>query len=1164
MIFIQKTDYGSKSAEPKLKKWVFNMKLSLLFTALSVLKLSASTFAQNVSVKAVNSPLIKVMQNLQQQSGTPFLLNGKDIANTKINADLSNVSLEKALNTIFANKPITWELSAGTIVLQRATNSNAPSNAEASKSMSQAQERSIRGKVTNERGESLAGVTVILKGTKTGTTTDGQGNFTINVNGNSPTLVFSNLGYFTYEVPVGSQQIINAVLKENADDLDEVLVIGYGTQKKKLNTGATVQVKGDDLQKLSTPSILEALQSQSPGVQITQNSGMPGENFKVIIRGLGTINNSSPLYVIDGIAGGDINSLNPSDIESIDILKDAASAAIYGSRAANGVVLVTTKQGKAGKTSITLDSYTGWQNPYKMPSLLNAKEYMTIQNERRFNDGLEPYDWATLIPKQYQQIEDGTWNGTNWLEESRNKDAILHNTALSLLGGSELSKFSMGYSFTKREGIFGKPVEPNLERHTVRLNSDHIILKNDNFTIIRFGENLNYSVNKKSGIGIGNIFWNDMHNLLVGNPLLPVYNEEGGFYDHASKVADNWNFDGSTLNPIADMVYRRGHNLSKSHSLFANAYLEIQPIENLILRSSFGYRFGASSYRSYIPVFKLSTTSENPVDDISQSQDQGYNWVLENTLSYKIKQFKNHEIDLVIGQTMEKNGMGEGVGATSVNSTFPGQWDKAWIGNGQAIEGSFPVSGYRWGANSLASFFGRALYNYKETYMASFTIRADGSSNFAPGKRWGYFPSASLGWVATNEEFLQDQSHWLNFFKVRVSWGQNGNASIPPFQYLSTIAIDNKNGYYFGDNKKTLIKGSFPDVLPNPDITWETSEQTNIGFDARFIKNKLSVVFDWYNKSTIDWLVQAPILATFGTNAPFINGGDITNRGVELGLNWSDQHGDFRYGIGINGAYNKNRVDRIANREGIIYGASDVLSQATKDMYRAQVGYPIGYFYGYKTNGIFQNQAQIDALRGQGIGVLPNAQPGDVIFVDTNQDGMITDDDKVMIGNPHPDFSGGLNVNFGYKGFDLTVTAIGSFGHQIAKSYRSFADMPLQNYTTEVFDRWHGEGTNNKYPRITNGAHTNYQNISDLYVENADFVKLQNITLGYEFKSLWRNSPFSQARVYATVQNLYTFTNYSGMDPEIGYGDSRSWVSGIDVGFYPQPRTIMLGVNLKF
>src|SRR5690606_2306157 len=412
------------------------------------------------------------------------------------------------------------------------------------------------------------------------------------------------------------------------------------------------------------------------------------------------------------------------------------------------------------------------------------------------------------------------------------------------------------------------------------------------------------------------------------------------------------------------------------------------------------------------------------------------------------------------------------------------------------------VNGVHWPMGSIASVFGRVNYNYNETYMATLTLRADGSSNFAPGKRWGYFPSASVGWVLSNEDFLQG-NEGINFFKLRASWGQNGNASISPFQYLATIAINNKNGYYFGNNMNTLLRGAYPDILPNPDVSWETSEQINVGFDSRFVDNKLSVVFDWYKKSTVDWLVQAPVLAIYGTSAPFINGGDIVNKGFELGLNWSDRNDNFSYSIGLNGAYNKNEVVRIANSEGIIHGEENVLSQGTKEMYRAQVGFPIGYFYGFKTDGIFQNQDQIDAWRAAGKGVLPTAQPGDVAFVDANMDGSITDADKMMIGNPHPDFSGGMNISLGYKGFDLGITAHGSFGHQIAKSYRSFADSPLQNYTTEIFERWHGEGTSNKLPRLTSGSHTNNQYISDIYIEDADFVKIQNITVGYDFSKLW-------------------------------------------------------------
>ncbi|NQD70430.1 TonB-dependent receptor [Sphingobacterium shayense] len=1101
------------------------------------------------------------MQSVQKQSGIPFLLNGKEIADTKITVQLNEVRLDEALATIFKGKPIAWELSDGTIILRRAHIKSPAPTVVKSKTVMQ---RIVRGVITDEQGKPIEGASITVQNTKSGTTSDSNGNFSINIVPDNTILTISSVGFISQNVSIDPSNSLRITLKRSLGDLEEVVVIGYGTQKKKLTTGATVQVKGENLEKLSTPNILEALQSQSPGVQITQSSGMPGENFKVNIRGIGTIHDASPLYVIDGISGGDINMLNPSDIESVDILKDAASAAIYGARAANGVVLVTTKQGKQGKTTLQVDNYIGFQNAYKLPSLLNAREYMAIQDERMFNEGSSPYDWASEIPNQYQQIIDGTWQGTNWFKEAYNDNALLQNTSINLIGGSDISKFSLGYSISNREGIIGKPVAPDFQRHTARINSEHVLLKNDRFNVVKIGENISYGYNNKSGIGIGNIYWNDVHNLLIGNPLLPVYNDNGGYYDHSSKVSDQWNFDGATANPIAEMDYRRGQNLSKTHSLFANAYVEIQPIEDLVFRSNFGYRLSASSYRQYTPTYELSTTLANAVDDISQNQGIGYSWVLENTLSYKLQPITGHQLDMVIGQSTEKSGLGEDLSVTTSNSIFPGDWSKAWVTNGQGYEGFIPsVGGVHWPIGSIASFFGRANYNIDETYLASFTIRADGSSNFASGNRWGYFPSGSLGWIITNEDFLRN-NNWVNFLKWRVSWGQNGNANIDPFMYLSTVSTNNQNGYYFGNNMSSLNRGAYPDILPNPDVSWETSEQLNFGFDARFVANKLSATFDWYKKTTKDWLVRAPVLAIYGTDAPFINGGDVENKGIEVGLNWSDTKGDFRYTIGINGAYNKNKVLRIANGEGIIHGDRDVLSQGTTEMYRAQVGYPIGYFYGYKTDGIFQNQQQIEDLRSRGIGVLPTAQPGDIIFSDTNGDGSITDDDKINIGNPHPDFSGGLNLSVGYKGIDLAVTAIGSFGHQIAKSYRSFADSPLQNYTTEIFQRWHGEGTSNKYPRLTNGSHTNTQYISDIYIENGDFVKIQNITIGYDLNSLWKKSPLGQIRLYATVQNLHTFTKYSGLDPEIGYGNTQSWVGGIDLGFYPQPRTVLFGLNFKF
>ncbi|MFC3199836.1 SusC/RagA family TonB-linked outer membrane protein [Parapedobacter deserti] len=1023
-------------------------------------------------------------------------------------------------------------------------------------------QQAVSGTVADDSGVPLVGVTITEKGTDRSTTTDADGNFRLTVSSANAILVFSSIGYVPQEIALSGRQSIAVTLEPALNTLDELVVVGYGTQKKRLTTGATVQVKGEDLQRLSTGSALNAMQSQSPGVQITQSSGMPGEGFNVNIRGIGTIGQSQPLYVIDGAVGGDINSLNPTDIESIDILKDAASAAIYGARAANGVVLVTTRRGRSGRMTLNYDAYYGWQNAYKIPSLLNAQEYMAIQDERRFNDGLQPYNWANEIPVQYEQIVNGTWNGTNWLKEGYNGNAPTQNHAVNLSGGNERSTFAFGYSNNRQEGIFGRPVEPQFNRHTVRLNSEHVIWKNDDFDVLKFGENVTYAYNTRAGVGIGNIYWNDINNMLKANPLLPMHNSEGNYYDQASKQADRWGLDGAAANPIALMEYERGQNISKNHSIMANAFLELQPIKDLRFRSNFGYRLNASSFRSYVPAFDLSSFARRSPDEIHQNQSQGYRWLWENTVAYQREVGDGHHFDALLGQSMEKIGIGEDLSVTNTESSFPGSWRNAWISNGTGAVRA--VGGTHWPEDAIASFFGRVLYNYKETYLASVIMRADGSANFARGNRWGYFPSFSAGWVMTNESFMQPAASWLNFFKIRGSWGQNGNSFINNFQYLATIAIDTQNGYYFGNNKGSLIRGAYPDILANPDVSWETSEQLNIGFDARLMRDRLGVVFDWYRKTTKDWLVEAPVLASYGTNPPFINGGDIENKGVELGLNWSDTQGDFTYGISLNGAYNKNTVTRIANAEGIIHGEPSVLSQGTTAMYRAQVGYPVGYFFGYQTAGVFQNAEQIADYRARGLGIIDDVQPGDLIFVDTNGDGAITEADKTMIGNPHPDFTAGMNLNFGYKGFDLNVTAYGSFGHQIAKSYRSFADSPLQNYTTEVFQRWHGEGTSNRYPRITAGGHPNAQYISDIYIEEADFIRIQNVTFGYNLKSAFPKMPFGQARVYVAAQNLYTFTGYSGMDPEIGYGDDRAWVSGIDVGFYPSPRNFLVGLNLTF
>ncbi|GHT39632.1 SusC/RagA family TonB-linked outer membrane protein [Bacteroidia bacterium] len=1030
----------------------------------------------------------------------------------------------------------------------------------------------VTGTVADASGEALIGASVIEKGTSNGTVTDLDGNFSISVSPGA-TLTITYIGYLTATVPVAVNKThYDITLNEDRQSLDEVVVVGYGVQKKKLITGATVQVGSEEIQRQSTTSVLGALQSMTPGVNITQSSGKPGENFKVTIRGIGTVGDSNPLYVIDGIAGGSINNLNPADIESVDVLKDAASAAIYGARAANGVILVTTKQGKAGKMQLTYDGYFGVRNIYKKPALLTAKEYMVIQDETRFNEGNGVYNWANELPAYLlTSIENGTWNGTNWLDESLNKDATIQNHAINLNGGSEISKFALGFSYSKEEGIIAKQIDPNYQRYTARVNSEHILLKVKDINAITIGENLTFTHrSNKNSIGTGNQYGNTVHNLLRMSPVMPLRDQEGNYYDQDSKVREGWNLQGSLGNPIYSYIL--GDGISHSFSLDANAYVEIQPIKNLKYRSVFGYRQSSYQSRNYSAPRNLSTTDIHPEDYVEQQGDAGYNISWSNTLGYSFLLNGEHAIDALVGQAIEKWGMGDQIRLRAANSIFPGDFSRAYIDNTKptSLSEITNYEGRPWGQGALASFFGRVNYNYKETYMATAVLRADGSSNFARGHRWGYFPSVSAGWVVSNENFMEPlRDKGFDFLKIRASWGQNGNQSISGFQYLATIAMDNQNAYYFGDTKESPTTGAYADILPNPDVSWETSEQIDLGFDARLLRSRLGVNFDWYQKTTKDWLVQAPLLASFGTGAPYVNGGDIVNKGVELGLNWNDKVGDFTYGINYNIYYNKNEVTRIDNTEKIIHGPANVLSQGTTEMFRAQVGYPVGYFWGYQTDGVFQNQAEIDAYRAAGKGVLETAQPGDLIFRDNNHDGGITDDDKVMIGNPHPDVVSGLTLNFGYKGFDLSVTAFGQFGMQVAKSYRSFADSPLQNYTTEIFGRWHGEGSSNKLPRITSGSHTNWQYISDIYIEDADFVKIQNVTLGYDFKKLLPKLPFAQLRLYVTAQNLLTFTGYSGMDPEVGYsfGDNSgnyNWSNGIDLGFYPAARNYLMGVSIKF
>lgn len=1041
------------------------------------------------------------------------------------------------------------------------------------------QAKKVTGNVSDAEGP-IIGASVVEKGNPgNGTVTDLDGNFTLNVKPGA-TIVITYIGYQKQEIAVGNQSNISVTMKTDDKTLDEVVVVGYGVQKKKLVTGSTIEVKGDDIQKMNTTQVLGALQSQTPGVNIQAASGQPGDGFKISIRGAGTNGNTAPLYIIDGVAG-DINNLNPADIERIDVLKDAASCAIYGSAAANGVILVTTKQGKQGKIQVSYDANVGWANVYRMPKMLTAKQYMEVMDQVRFNSGESGYDWKSFMGEDlYNSYMDGSNEGTNWVGAIRNKNAVTTSHALNVTGGSDRSTFSMGAGYQYQDGVFGNVVKSDYRRFTFRINSEHVIYRTEKgMDVVKIGENVYYQHKQNQGIQIGGQYSNELSNMLRANPAIPMYNADGSY----TKAEDlkNWvdNYNSYSVNPVYKMLNSQsGHNKSINQNLHATGYLEIQPIKNLVYRGQLNYYQGTSTWRAFLPVFDANRTNADyyrTEDKATNNMSTSWGWSTTNTLSYKFDLQKKHNFDVLVGTEYSESrpDFGFSLNATSSNSVF-GDMTHAYMSymkNNNAAS----VTGTPCDDTRSMSYFGRVNYNFDEKYMLSAIIRADGNSKFAPGQRWGYFPSVSAGWVISNEKFMAKTVSWLDFLKLRAGWGQNGNAqTINNFQWQGAFAFDTSSYYTFNGNPDLYVSGAAPSRLPNEDLTWETSEQLNIGLDARFLNGRLGFTADWYNKKTKDLLVAVPVDPTTGFSTQMKNAGTVENKGIELSLSWNDKIGkDFHYNVGWNMAYNHNEVTEVKSNQAYNNGGKDLLAQNTGYMARFEEGHPIGYFWGYKTEGVMQNEADVQAYLDKNCkGNAANSKqgtdikPGDLKFVDVNGDGVINDDDKTELGNPHPDVTMGISLGASYKGFDLSVTGFGAFGQQVARSFRKFTDGEFENFTTEVYDYWHGEGTSNKYPLLAHmSAGPNWQTISDIYIEDASYFRLQNLTVGYDFTKIWKNSPFQQLRLYFAAQNLFTITGYKGMDPENGTAiGSDSWVTGVDVGNYPQPRTYMVGVNVKF
>ena len=1150
-----------------LKKMFFIMRLTLIFLITSTLSLLAvGSYSQNtrVSLDLKSVSVKEALKAIENTSEFFFIYNNELIdVDRKIDLSVKNEKISDILTNIFEGKDVEVTVIDRKIVL-------APT------SMGEQQpSRSISGVVKDKAGLPIPGAAVIVKGTSIGITTGNDGHFQLVLPGSDKNvLVFSFVGMVSQEVNAGNQTSFNIVLEEDNKNIDEVIVVGYGIQKKKLVTGATVSVKGDDLEKLNTTNPLLALEGQAAGVNITSTSGQPGGGFKVNIRGVGTIGNANPLYVVDGVITGDITYLNNSDIAAVDILKDAASCAIYGINGANGVVLITTRNGssvskKGGQ--ITFDAFYGHQNIGRKADLLNSEQYATIQNEAAINSGKAPLFTQSQI--------NTLGNGTNWLNQMLSSDVPTQNYNLAANGGNELSTYSLGLSYIQQGGIVGGPSLSNYDRYNFRSNTERKMYDGK----LKIGEHLTYSFIDQKGIQDGGIYNNTLRGAFETSPLLAMYDANGNYLNSMnSKVYNGGSWDNGEANPYALMKYNN-QNDNKTQKLLGDVYAELEPIKNLKIKSTFGLNYSSSAYHSYTPAYSnLSIYAYNNYENISQSSSTGYTWNWDNTINYLFK-IKEHEFDVLAGSSLRKY-QGSWISGSNTGSTLFGNFNQGYLSTSnvttismspsslpadmQTVTHSVSLTGNANAVYAQSSFFGRVNYNYKETYLASAIFRADGSTMFAPGHQWGYFPSLSAGWVATNESFMESAKNWMDFLKVRASWGSNGNDGISAFNYLSLIQLSNAQ-YNFGTSNSTLTPGSYPATIGVNNTKWESSYQTNLGFDARFMGNKLSVNVDLYNKLTKNWLVAAPLLATAGVSTnPYINGGDVTNKGIELQLSYNNKIGnDFSYSVSGSYAFNHNEVNNIPTADGIIHGGGNSLYTNAGEFFRASAGNPIGYFWGYKTAGVFQSEADVQNWKSKGQVLQPTAQPGDLKYVDVNHDGTITANDKTNIGDPNPHHVFGLRLSANYKNFDFAVTTNGVAGNKIAQSYRSVASS-YDNWTTDILSRWHGAGTSNSMPRVTQD-NSNWAQISDIYIHDGSYLRVSNITFGYDFSKdiKWKN--LSQLRVYIAAENLITFTKYSGMDPEVGHSATDasgvySFGQGVDLGFYPRPQTFLMGVNIKF
>ncbi|WP_161888915.1 SusC/RagA family TonB-linked outer membrane protein [Pontibacter russatus] len=982
----------------------------------------------------------------------------------------------------------------------------------------------VSGQVVGDDGQGVPGATVVVKGTTIGTATDANGNFTLNVPTGSETLVVSFIGYETQEVPINNRSTVTVSLSTDVEALEEVVVVGYGTQERTDVTGAISSVQGEALERVPTPTIAQQLQGQTPGVQVTANSGSPGAGSSIRIRGAGTLGNNNPLYVVDGVqVEGNINYLNSNDIASIEILKDASATAIYGSRAANGVVVVTTKKGKAGAGEVNFSAYTGVQNAWRTLDMTNAAEYVTLDNLARQAAGIPTNpEWAN--PQSVGE-------GTNYQEELF-RTAPISNYQLSWSGGGEKSTMYVSAGYFQQDGIV---IGTDFERYTFRVNTDHTI-----GTRVKVGNTLQLSYTDEALIPNNE----DLNTGVLSRgirqlPTVPVYNEDGSF------AGPTGNFEGESENPV--WLALESYNTNKNYRLLGSVYGEVEIIPDLTFRSSFNMDFSYFRNQNFDPAYAIGNR-RNDANSLGINNSTNRAWQWSNIFNYS-KTIGLHDIEILAGIEAQdnyfQNAFARGGGfLKNAEIQFLNQATKDFFVSGGASE------------YAIFSQLARVNYSFADKYLFTANIRRDGVSRFA-NNRYGVFPSASIGWRLSEEDFFKNSVNFVSNLKLRASWGETGNQNIgEPYPTYGRLV---GTGRYALGADQIQVPGYFQPTQVNPDIRWETTKQINFGIESGFLQNKLTFAADYFVKTTKDLLLQLPIPASTGPAAAYTNAGEIRNRGFEIALGYRNMENAFGYGFGLNLTTIDNEV---IDMNGL------VLTQANS---RTQEGMPIAQFYGFQTAGIIRTQEELNEVKP----VQPNAELGDIRFVDLNEDGAITGDDRTFIGNPLPDFTAGLNGEFTYKNFDLNFLLNSSFGNDIwsAISLYGYSSDPGNKFSVLINNTYTADNPGAEYPRLIAGdPNQNLRPDSDRWIRDGSYVRLKTLQLGYNVPAaISTRAKIERLRVYVSAANLFTVTGYDdGFDPEIGSarfleGQSNSVLEiGVDRGIYPQSRTFLFGVNIGF